>query len=84
MSDDDDIWNQRGTLTRVHDEGADVALPPLPADDAQLRPLRDLLLEFAAAPAWERERYSLILDNGQAFSADDITALLQRPDSPVQ
>jgi len=35
-------------------------------------------------PPAERERYSLVLDNGQAFSADDIAELLARADSPFR
>jgi hypothetical protein len=68
MSDDPDIWNQRGTLTLGHDESGGAEVPPLPDEIAEPRPLRDIL----------------VLENGQAFSADDIFELVARPDSPFR
>lgn len=76
------IWSLRGTLSRSHDEAGGVELPPLPDDVGAPRPLREILGEYASASPTERERYSLILENGQAFAADDIAELLERPDSP--
>lgn len=32
----------------------------------------------------DREHFTLVLENGQAFSADDISELLSRPDSPFR
>ncbi|MFC5797192.1 hypothetical protein [Sphingopyxis terrae] len=51
---------------------------------AELRPLRELLGNYLALPAAARDDVSLILENGQAFRADDIDALLARPDSPFR
>lgn len=48
------------------------------------RPLRDILGEFVSASPDERESFSLILENGQVFSSDDIAELLNRGDSPFQ
>jgi hypothetical protein len=79
---DDAIWDERGTLTRAHDESEGAELPPLSDDVGPPRPLREILQPFVAASPAERERYSLLLENGQAFSADDISQLLDRPDSP--
>ena len=83
-ADGSDIWNQRGTLTLGHDQSNGSELPPLPEDRAEPRPLREILGEFAGAPAPKRERYSLVLENGQAFSADDISEMLSRDDSPFR
>lgn len=80
--DDDGIWDQRGTLTRSHEVEGDVEVPPLAEDRAEPRPLRDILGIFASASSGERERFTLIFENGQAFSADDISEMLERPDSP--
>lgn len=80
--DDDGIWDQRGTLTRSHALKGDVEVPRLPEERAEPRPLRDVLGIFASASPAERERFTLILENGQAFSADDISEMLERPDSP--
>lgn len=82
MSDEIEIWDQRGTLTRAHDEGNGAELPPLPGERGEPRPLRDVLARFVAATPAERERFSLVLENGPAFSADDIAELLIREDSP--
>lgn len=84
MSDEIEIWDQRGTLTLAHDEGGGAELPPLPGERGDPRPLRDVLGRFVAATPTERERFSLVLENGQAFSADDIAELLIREDSPFQ
>lgn len=85
MKDDPDIWDQRGTLTRSYDESADgVELPPLSDEVGRPRPLREILARFVEATPAERERYSLLLENGQAYSANDVAALLQRPDSPFR
>lgn len=80
--DDGGIWDQRGTLTRSHEEEAGVEVPPLPEERAEPRPLRDILGKFVSASPAQRERFTLILENGQAFSADDISEMLERPDSP--
>ncbi|WP_077146314.1 hypothetical protein [Sphingopyxis sp. KK2] len=82
MSDDRDVWNQLGTLTRAYDEQDGSEVPPLESERPASAPLRDILGEFVAALPAERERYSLVLDNGQAFSADAIEELLTRADSP--
>lgn len=82
MPADEDIWSLRGTLSRSHDEAGGAELPPLQGDLAAPRPLREILGEYASASPVERERYSLILENGQAFAPDDIAELLERPDSP--
>jgi hypothetical protein len=79
---DDAIWDEPGVLTRAHDESDGAELPPLSEDLGSSRPLREILQPFVAASPAERERYSLLLENGQAFSADDISQLLERPDSP--
>lgn len=79
-----DIWNQRGTLTLGHDRSDGSEVPPLPEDRAEPRPLREILGEFAGATSAEREHYSLVLENGQAFSADDISEMLSRDDSPFR
>jgi hypothetical protein len=79
---DDDIWNLRGTLSRARDQADGVEVPPLPEDTGALRPLREILADYVSASPAEREQYSLILENGQAFAADDIAELLARPDSP--
>ena len=84
MSDDRAVWDQRGTLTRSYDEKDGSALPPLPDERQAPAPRRDILGDFVAATPAERERYSLVLDNGQAFSADDIAELLARADSPFR
>lgn len=86
MAGDADIWDQRGTLTLAHDQraGADVELPPLADDVGEPRALREILRKFVDAPSAEREQYSLLLENGQAYSADDISQLLERPDSPFR
>lgn len=82
--DDKHIWDQVGTLTRSHDQEGGSELPPLPEHVAEPRPLRDILGEFAAASTADRERFTLILDNGQSFSASDISEMLSRPDSPFR
>lgn len=84
MSEDSDIWDQRGTLTLAHDEGGGSELPPLPDERAQPRPLREILGRFVEAAPADREQFTLVLENGQAFSADDIAELLARPDSPCR
>lgn len=84
MVDYADIWEQRGTLTLVHDESGGAELPPLPDERAEPRPLREILGRFVAARPAERERFSLVLENGQAFSADDISEMLGRADSPFR
>lgn len=84
MSDDRDLWDQLGTLTGAFDEQDGSELPPLPDERPAPAPLREILGEFVAATPAERERYSLILNNGQAFSADDIEELLARADSPFR
>jgi len=81
---DEAIWDEPGTLTRTHDEGGGAELPPLSEDLRPPRPLREILPTFVAASPAERERYSLLLENGQAFSAADIAQLLERPDSPFR
>jgi hypothetical protein len=81
---DDAIWDELGVLTRAHDERDGVELPPLTEERAAPRPLREILLPFVAASPTEREQYSLLLENGQAFSADDICELLQRADTPFR
>jgi len=81
---DDAIWDELGVLTRAHDEGDGVELPPLTEGRAAPRPLREILLPFVAASPAERDQYSLLLENGQAFSADDICELLQRADAPFR
>lgn len=83
-ADNADIWNQRGTLTLKHGQSNGSELPPLPDERADPRPLREILGAFAAATSAERERYSLVLENGQAFSADDISEMLSRDDSPFR
>lgn len=80
----DEIWDERGTLTLAHDESESSELPPLPEKRSEPRPLREILGRFAAASAAEREHYSLILENGQAFSSDDISEMLSREDSPFR
>ncbi len=82
MPADDDIWNLRGTLSRAHDRADGVEVPPLSDDVGTPRPLREILVDYVSASPAEREQYSLILENGQAFAADDIAELLARPDSP--
>lgn len=84
MAGDEEIWDQRGTLTLAHDESDGSEVPPLPEERPAPRPLREILGRFAAAPLAERERYSLILENGQAFSFGDINAMLGREDSPFR
>lgn len=84
MAGDEEIWDQRGTLTLAHDESNGTELPPLPEERSEPRPLREVLGRFAAASSAERERYSLVLENGQAFSPDDITEMLGREDSPFR
>ena len=84
MSDDANIWDQWGTLTLAHDKGGETELPPLPDERAELRPLRDILGRFVEAAPAEREQFTLVLENGQAFSADDIADLVKRPDSPFR
>ena len=79
-----DIWGQRGTLSRSHEESDGVELPPLAGERMAPRPLRDILGEFVSATPDERESFSLILENGQTFSSDDIAELLNRGDSPFQ
>lgn len=79
-----DIWEQRGTLTRVHDQSGGAEVPPLPDERSGPGLLRDILREFVAASRAERDRYTLILENGQAFSADDIAEMLARADSPFE
>lgn len=79
-----DIWAQRGALTLAHDQSDGTELPPLAAERARPQPLREILGRFAAATSAERERYSLVLENGQAFSHDDIVELLGREDSPFR
>ncbi|MBE1526881.1 hypothetical protein GGC65_001337 [Sphingopyxis sp. OAS728] len=79
-----DIWEQRGTLTIAHDQSDGAELPPLAEERAEPQPLREILGRFAAATSPERERYSLVLENGQAFSHDDIVELLGREDSPFR
>ncbi len=51
---------------------------------AEPRPLRDILGRFVDAAPAEREHFTLVLENGQAFSADDIFELVARPDSPFR
>ena len=84
MSDDANIWDQRGTLTLAHDKGGETELPPLPDERAQPRPLRDILGRFVEAAPAQREQFTLRLENGQAFSADDIVELVERPDPPFR
>lgn len=84
MAGDEEIWDQRETLTLAHDESDGSEIPPLPEERPAPRPLREILGRFAAAPLAERERYSLILENGQAFSCGDINAMLGREDSPFR
>ena len=57
--DDGGIWDQRGTLTRSHEEEAGVEVPPLPEERAEPRPLRDILGIFVSASSAERERFTL-------------------------
>ncbi len=82
MSERADIWSQRGTLTLAHDRQGGSELPPLSEERGAPRPLREILGVFIAATPDERERYSLVLEDGQAFSADDISEMLDRADSP--
>ncbi|MCW0199840.1 hypothetical protein [Sphingopyxis sp.] len=84
MAGNGEIWDQRGTLTLAHDESDGSEVPPLREELPAPRPLREILARFAAAPVAERERYSLILESGQAFSSDDISAMLGRDDSPFR
>ena len=84
MSDAANIWDQRGTLTLMHDKSDGAELPPLPDERAEPRPLRDILGRFVEAAPAEREQFTLVLENGQAFSADDIADLVKRPDSPIR
>lgn len=84
MTSDDDIWDQPAALVRVHDEQDGVELPPLEGERPPPRPVRDVLADYLAAGPSERERFTLILENGQAFAADDITDLLKRADSPFR
>lgn len=78
------IWDERGTLTRAHEVEDGIELPPLQDDVPPPAPLRDILADFVAAPPAVRERYTLLMENGQAFSADAISELLERPDSPYR
>lgn len=82
MANDEDVWAQPATLARTRDTEGGVALPPLENVRPSPRPLREALGEYVAATPQERGAFSLVLENGQAFSADDIDALLRRPDSP--
>lgn len=82
MQTEKDIWDQRGTLSSSRDESDGVELPPIPDEVGTPRPLREILGAFVGATTAQRERYSLIMENGQAFSADDICEMLQRADSP--
>jgi hypothetical protein len=84
MAGDKEIWDQLGTLTRAHDESDGSEVPPLPEERPAPRPLREILGRLAATPPAEREGYSLILENGQAFSSDDIGEMLSREDSPFR
>jgi hypothetical protein len=84
MAGDEEIWDERGTLTLAHYQSEGSELPPLPEERSEPRPLREILGRFAAASAAEREHFSLILENGQAFSSDDISAMLGRKDSPFR
>ncbi len=84
MTDDRHIWDLRGTLTRAHDEESGIELPPLEDDLPVARPLREILVAFHRASPQDREQFTLVLENGQAFSADDISELLSRPDSPFR
>lgn len=84
MSGNINIWDQFGTLTVAHDESGGSELPPLPGERGEPRPLRDILGRFVEAAPSERERFSLVLANGQAFSPDDIAEMLRREDSPFQ
>lgn len=84
MTEEPEIWEQQGTLTMAHDKRRDVELPPLPEERAAPRPLREILGSFLSASPAEREYFTLILENGQAFSADDIDELLARADSPFR
>lgn len=58
MSDDPDMWNQRGTLTLGHDETGGAEVPPLPDEIAEPRPLRDILGRFVDAAPAEREHFT--------------------------
>ena len=86
MQPDDDIWDQRGWLTLDHHpDDADVVLPPL--TDERRGPgeaLRLILTRFVAATPAEQARYTLQLDNGQSYNAQDILELLARQDCPVR
>jgi hypothetical protein len=84
MSDDANIWDQRGTLTLAHDNGGETELPPLPDERAEPRPLRDILGRFVEAAPAQREQFTLRLENGQAFLADDIVELVERQGSPFR
>lgn len=84
MTGDADIWDQPATLVRAHDEQDGVELPPLEGERPPPRPVRDVLTDYLAVVPSERERFTLILENGQAFAADDIADLLARPDAPFR
>ncbi len=84
MAHDDQIWNQRGTLTlEREDDAGDVILPPLPKDEQDSGPLRLILRRFLATPVDLRSRCTLRLDNGQSYNDSDIAELLARDDCPV-
>ncbi|MFC0103675.1 hypothetical protein [Sphingopyxis terrae] len=78
------IWDARAALVRALPAAGTAERSPLPPKGAELRPLRELLGNYLALPAAARDDVSLILENGQAFRADDIDALLARPDSPFR
>jgi hypothetical protein len=82
MDSEQDIWDRRGTLTRTHDQIGSAVVPPLPEERVEPRPLREILGAFQSASPVEREHFTLILENGEAFSADDISQLLAPADSP--
>ncbi|EQB10858.1 MULTISPECIES: hypothetical protein [Sphingobium] len=84
MVSDPDIWNEIGTLTLDHDEQGAIALPPAYEPDDKTGPLREILGTFLAAAPEVRSRFSMVLENGQAFNDRDISELLSRPDCPVR
>lgn len=83
MADAIDIWDQKASLTLDRDAAAPgIVLPPF-STDRKKGPLRDILRTFLAAPAASRSLYSLQLENGQTYNAQDIEELLAREDCPI-
>lgn len=83
MESDADIWDEVGTLTLTHEERGGLSLPPRYQPDDRSGPLREILGAFLTAAPKVQARFSLVMENGQAFSAHDIAELMLRPDCPV-